>query len=233
LIQQQNPQTQNAPTSTLALVALILAILCPPIGFILGIVAFVRINGSNGQLGGKNLALIAMIMPGAMVPVAGILAAIAIPNFIRYQLRAKGSEAKTNLMSLKTTQEMFRAERDAYFSGAPTPDDSPTSLRLPWVDRPCPEACATDVNACTELSCGKFRPHADVYYRYACSATPAEGDQEPAFACVAVGDIDGDGEKSAFIVKSSARARIPELAASLCKDVGADSFVQECTDRKF
>src|SRR6516162_3258833 len=49
-----------------------------------------------------------------VVAIIGILAAIAIPNFIRFQARSKQSEAKTNLKAAFTGQRSFFGERDAY-----------------------------------------------------------------------------------------------------------------------
>jgi len=48
------------------------------------------------------------------VGIIGILAAIAIPNFIRFQARAKQSECKVNLKALHTAEEAFFSENDAY-----------------------------------------------------------------------------------------------------------------------
>ena len=44
-----------------------------------------------------------------VVAIIGILAAIAIPNFIKFQARSKQGEAKSNLKSLFTTEEYDRA----------------------------------------------------------------------------------------------------------------------------
>jgi len=49
-----------------------------------------------------------------VVAIIGILAAIAIPNFIRFQARSKQSEAKTNLKAIFTGQRSFFGERDLY-----------------------------------------------------------------------------------------------------------------------
>jgi len=49
-----------------------------------------------------------------VVAIIGLLAAIAIPNFIRYQARSKQSEAKVNLRAL------FTAERSRYQDGQDT-----------------------------------------------------------------------------------------------------------------
>jgi type IV pilus assembly protein PilA len=49
-----------------------------------------------------------------VVAIIGILAAIAIPNFIKFQARAKQGEAKSNLKSLFTAQRSYFQEKDAY-----------------------------------------------------------------------------------------------------------------------
>ncbi len=49
-----------------------------------------------------------------VVAIIGILAAIAIPNFIRFQTRSKQGEAKANLKSLFTAQRSYFQEKDKY-----------------------------------------------------------------------------------------------------------------------
>ena len=44
-----------------------------------------------------------------VVAIIGILAAIAIPNFMRFQLKAKASEGKTNLAAIRTAEESYMA----------------------------------------------------------------------------------------------------------------------------
>src|SRR5574340_1479517 len=43
-----------------------------------------------------------------VVAIIGILAAIAIPNFLRYQLRSKFSELKTNVEAIYKSEESLR-----------------------------------------------------------------------------------------------------------------------------
>ena len=59
----------------------------------------------------KGFTLIELMI---VVAIIGILAAIAIPNFLRFQAKSKQSEAKTNLGALGTTAEAYRAEQDTY-----------------------------------------------------------------------------------------------------------------------
>ena len=59
----------------------------------------------------KGFTLIELMI---VVAIIGILAAIAIPNFLRYQAKAKQSEAKGNLASIYTSQVTYHAEKDTY-----------------------------------------------------------------------------------------------------------------------
>ena len=98
------------PTIALALSGVGLCF-CPTaiVGMVLAIVALFRIS-KEPQLSGKGLAIAALVFPLALVPIVGIEAAIAIPNFIRFQTRAKQSECKVNLKSMLVAQRAFRSE---------------------------------------------------------------------------------------------------------------------------
>ena len=61
--------------------------------------------------GQKGFTLIELMI---VVAIIGILAAIAIPNFLQYQLKSRQSEAKTNLQAIKTSEVSFQAERGCY-----------------------------------------------------------------------------------------------------------------------
>ena len=118
-----NPQHPGAPagapqrTSGLAIAALVLGILgvCLPCPFGLvavglGIGALVKIGKTPG-LGGKVLAIVGMILPLVGLP---IQAAIAIPNFIKFQSRAKQTECRTNLALVSSAQQRHFAEHQAF-----------------------------------------------------------------------------------------------------------------------
>jgi Tfp pilus assembly protein PilE len=50
------------------------------------------------------------------IPIIGILAAIAIPNFVRYQVKAEQSEAKTQLAAIYTAEKSVMSEKGAFSS---------------------------------------------------------------------------------------------------------------------
>ena len=49
-----------------------------------------------------------------VVAIIGVLAAIAIPNFLKSQARAKQSEAKNNLVAIHTGEIAYFAEYNGY-----------------------------------------------------------------------------------------------------------------------
>ncbi len=52
-----------------------------------------------------------------VVAIIGILAAIAIPNFQKFQCRTKQSEAKSALKLMLVAEESYRGENDHYVGG--------------------------------------------------------------------------------------------------------------------
>lgn len=66
------------------------------------------------QKKGMPVVLIVVIVAVGLCFVIGCLAAIAIPNFIKFQSRAKQSEAKMNLKAAFTAEKVFFVENNKY-----------------------------------------------------------------------------------------------------------------------
>jgi type IV pilus assembly protein PilA len=114
-----------------------------------------------------------------VVAIIGILAAIAIPNFVRFQLRSKTAEGKTNLAAIRTAEESYFAEFGNYVTAAWSPAAVPGTAKVTFVD-----AGAGTVNSFDEMG---WAPEGNVYFRYQ-TTVGAPGE----YLAEAEADIDGD-----------------------------------------
>lgn len=118
-----------------------------------------------------------------VVAIIGILAAIAIPNFLQYQMKSRQSEAKTNLMAIKTSEVSWQGERGCFlvvarWPVAAVPAPPAKSAPVTWFPGNAGPA-ATAPNAtgwCSAAGAGGttgtftdigFQPTGNVYYAYA------------------------------------------------------------------
>lgn len=119
-----------------------------------------------------------------VVAIIGILAAIAIPNFLKFQLRSKTGEAKTNLAALRTAEEGYFAEYGVYIAAADYPGvGNVDGSKNEWgANGPFGAAAGFDTVG--------WGPEGAVYFSY--QATLG-GAGLTAYGLGAVGDLDGDG----------------------------------------
>ncbi len=123
-----------------------------------------------------------------VVAIIGILAAVAIPNFVRFQLRSSASEGKTNLKAIAVAEEGFFSEFMTYVNVAtPTPAAGMVSVKTPWgVD------CTVAVP--NPFCIIGFAPEGAVFYQYDVQAADTNADMAlDVFTAEGQSDIDGDG----------------------------------------
>lgn len=146
----------------------------------------------NRRSGGFTLIELMIV-----VAIIGILASVAIPQFIDYQLTAKRAEAFSNLTSLAKAQKSYFAEFGDFLSAEPQPGtgngDLPTTTKRD----------VTPINA--EYFDIGWVPDGNVFFDYdtATVADPLNGDcsacGDACFTASAYGDLDGDGLFSILI----------------------------------
>ena len=122
-----------------------------------------------------------------VIAILGVLAALAIPNFQRFQLRAKSGEGKTNLAAIRSIEGAYFAESGIFVAAPVTPAAMPGRARQPW---PSPSP------GCPDCFDGLgFVPEGDVYFQYevvaAIAGATAVGND--VFTAAAAADLDGDG----------------------------------------
>jgi type IV pilus assembly protein PilA len=127
----------------------------------------------------KGFTLIELMI---VVAIIGILAAIAIPNFLRFQLKSKSSEGKVNIAAIRTAQESYMAEFGTYVTTA-TPNPLVASVgttKTPFL--------ATAALAGIDFDLLGWAPEGGVFFSYdtLSQAAPA------AYTIEATADIDGD-----------------------------------------
>ncbi len=111
-----------------------------------------------------------------VVAIVGVLAAMAIPLFLNYQLRSKSAEAKTNLGVLRVLENTHFSEQNQFLAIAPEP---------PVI----PGATTSSFDPSGGFDALGFRPEGRVYFSYGV-AVSADG---VGFTADAGADIDADG----------------------------------------
>jgi len=131
-----------------------------------------------------------------VVAIIGVLAAVAIPSFINYQLSSKRTEAVANLAALAKSQKSYFAEFNE-FVGVDTEPASTLSVNPSSVKR----SKAPLATAFAEVG---WVPDGDVFFDYDTTTPTAPGTGtctcvEACFTATAYGNLDDDATMSAMI----------------------------------
>jgi type IV pilus assembly protein PilA len=127
------------------------------------------------------------------VVLIGILAAIAIPNFLSYQAKSRRAEAYANVVAIATSELSFQAETDTYVDAGAFPDWTPYgglgTHKMTW-----------DAASVAEYAQLGWSPEGEVAYSYEVNAGGSPGCTcALCFTATAHGDVDGDGTPGAVM----------------------------------
>ncbi len=119
-----------------------------------------------------------------VVAIIGILAAIAIPNFLRFQLRSRAGEGKTNIAAIRTAEEGYAAEFGTYVAAAAAPGGALSGDKQNWG------------STYPGFDTIGWFPEGEVYYNYNIrteGGCPAAAMPCTFYTVEGVSDIDNDG----------------------------------------
>lgn len=131
-----------------------------------------------------------------VVAIIGILAAIAIPNFLRSQMKAKSSEGKINIAAIRTAEVSYNAEFGQYQEASASPAGEPSDTKRLWV--PVGDGFP-NIGFQPDSAYGET-PYVRFNYEVTVSSK-----NEHAFAIYAEADIDNDGTPQLWTYRHNPR----------------------------
>ena len=133
-----------------------------------------------------------------VVAIIGILAAIAIPNFLRFQLKAKTSEGKTNIAAIRTAEQSYYSEFGVFVSAPASPNVAPDSMKHGFTNGGLPNGQGFD-----QLG---WSPEGTVFFNYSVGIAPG------GYTVSAEADIDANLTKQYWgYKKQNAAADVPAV----------------------
>ena len=139
------------------------------------------------MLNRKGFTLVELMI---VVAIIGILAAIAIPNFISMQYRTKRAEVPTNMKAIKTAEISYESLNDVFVQCSAYPS-SPTKTTQQWTK-----------GASGGFATLNWQPDGDVRGSYGVSTTTTN------FVITGLSDVDGDGTAATYTATKTEDAEL-------------------------
>jgi type IV pilus assembly protein PilA len=153
------------------------------------------IRNVNGK---KGFTLIELMI---VVAIIGILAAIAIPNFVAMQLRSKRSELPTNVDAARTAEKAYEHEWDVFTACSARPTSVPTKTQV---------AFGQAFGDGSDWDLLGWMPDGLVRAQYVISVNTGTSVSQN-FSAQAYADIDGDGTQSKYTADKNVKASMVSL----------------------
>ncbi|MFT5584968.1 MAG: type IV pilus assembly protein PilA [Cognaticolwellia sp.] len=141
----------------------------------------------------KGFTLVELMI---VVAIIGILAAIAIPNFIEMQYRAKRSEVPSNVKGIKTSEMGYDAAFDTFLTATQHPSTTASKVQQNW----------TGGNL--EFQKLGWAPDGQVRGQYGVATTTASSTPGGDFLVTGVCDVDGDSTTAQYTATKSVNATV-------------------------
>ena len=142
----------------LGILAIVLSVACiGPLfaipAVICGHMAYSRIKRSAGALSGEGLALGGLItgyLSLALIPLIGIMAAIAIPNFVKARTTAQMNACISNLRQIDDAKQQWATQNKKETTETPTAQELDAYLHRSFTTLKCPAGGVYTINAVGE-----------------------------------------------------------------------------------